>query len=61
MGKQDRLSPRQRSEIRVRYRTHSEWITRFSEDVSHGGVFIRTLAFLPINTVLTISLLQGDG
>ena len=47
MGKQDRQSPRQSSEIRVRYKTHSEWITRFSEDVSEGGVFIRSLEFLP--------------
>jgi len=60
VAKHDRQSTRHRTEIRVRYRTHDENITRFTEDVSAGGLFIRTLAFLPINTVLPLYLQLPD-
>jgi len=53
----DRQTKRKTSEIRVRYRTHSEYITRYSDNISQGGIFIRTLHFLPINTVLRLRLL----
>ncbi len=55
--KHDRQTSRKSSEIRVRYRTHDELITRYSDNVSSGGMFIRTLSFLPINTVLQLQLL----
>jgi uncharacterized protein (TIGR02266 family) len=61
VSQHDRQTQRRSSEIRVRYRTHSEYITRYSDNISHGGVFIRTLHFLPINTVLRLRmLLPGD-
>jgi uncharacterized protein (TIGR02266 family) len=55
--KHDRQTPRRTSEVRVRYETHSENITRYSDNISRGGIFIRTLHFLPINTVLRLHLL----
>lgn len=57
MSKQDRQTPRKSSEVRVRYRTHSEYISRYADNISKGGVFIRTLHFLPVNTVLRLKLL----
>lgn len=57
MTKHDRQTPRKASEVRVRYRTHSEYISRYADNISKGGVFIRTLHFLPINTVLRLRLL----
>ncbi len=57
MTKHDRQTSRKTSEVRVRYRTHDEYITRYSDNISRGGVFIRTLHFLPINTVLRLKLL----
>jgi len=55
--KHDRQTPRKSSEVRVRYRTHSEYISRYADNISKGGIFIRTLHFLPINTVLPLRLL----
>ncbi len=61
MTQHDRQTQRRTSEIRVRYRTHSEYITRYSDNISQGGIFIRTLHFLPINTVVPLRvLLPGD-
>lgn len=60
MTTEDRTAPRYPTEMRVRLKTHEEFISQYTQNISRGGLFIHTLNFLPVNTVVQLQLQLPD-
>lgn len=55
-----RQSERIRAEIRVRFKTPRDFLKKYTEDISKGGIFVKTINPLPVRTPVKI-LLEVPG
>lgn len=51
-----RESERFRAEIRVKFKTPKDFLKKYTEDISKGGIFIKAINPLPINTKVRVLL-----
>ena len=57
----DREHPRIEAVFRVEYTTIDQLVVAYSSDLSKGGVFLCTQAFLPLNAVVRLMLQLPEG
>lgn len=55
-----RMSARVAAECRVSYETVDELVVAYTEDISRGGLYVRTNKFLPIGAVVRVLLALPD-
>lgn len=55
-----RQSPRVNAVFRVRYRDLDSLVVAYSQNLSRGGIFVRTARALPINSVIRLMLALPD-
>lgn len=57
-----RNSSRVRATFQVRYKTLDSLVSAYAENISKGGIYVRTKTLLPLNTVVRIKLVMPhDG
>jgi len=50
MGAEHRADPRAEVNLEIRYRSAHEFLTAYAKNISGGGIFIRTVKPLPLNS-----------
>ena len=60
-GQEGRRAHRVAAAFRVRYRTVDELVVALTQDLSRGGLFMRTERFLPVNAIVRVHLDLPDG
>lgn len=60
-GADRRHMARSAARIRVRFRSVEDLVTRYTTDVSRGGIFVTTTEHLPLGTLVDLALEVPDG
>ncbi len=60
-GEQGRRAQRVAAAFRVRYRSVDELVVALTQDLSRGGLFMRTERYLPTNAIVRVHLELPDG
>ena len=56
-----RSDPRIAARFRVRFQSLDDLVATFTQDISRGGIFIQSDAFLPVGSVVLVNLELQDG
>lgn len=55
-----RAQPRIAKEIKVEFRSLDEFVVAYTEDISRGGIFVKTDALLPVGSTIHLDLVLPD-
>lgn len=61
MSSDNRKAPRLPADVKVDYRTVGSFITDYTRNISHGGIFIRTSLPLEVGERVRLRLTLPDG